>query len=893
MNQYRPNYREVCRNELQRSFEFSEYPQLQDYYPCQMSSYQKKPRKIIITEIYDELIPKNKNNIKNHDYFNYYSESSSPFNNHQRNFNTCQKKIFSRDNYYLTEKRNPNYLSNVDGYYSDFNKQLFFGGTDLREEYSSPSNNRINIRKKVYRGGTPQHLFRNNYSLNNDEDFVENFQYYESKNIKDKNNRKYDSITRVTGYSNLIPLTKKKLEHNYTNMDIYRNEDSFNNISSSRYSNFKQLQHNYSNVDVYKNNSLYNLKNKLYEPKKPQSEEKIKRVLQKTTEVYENQKTPQTIAKNINIIKTTKSTNEQNIQKKINYQNTQKTTTIQKTITKKTNVQNVPKISTNIQTTTTKSTNVQNVDKKTNVQNLPRTTNVQTKITKYEFKKAPQPEKKVTNVQVQNITTKKYEVQKKPETVAKETNISNVSSYQSQNITKKSEAYKSLQNTSKTITTNIKVQKENTNKNNFKNNIKIKIDTSKYNNPNNEKLYFKRSHGRYTYKESLSERDILNSRKNDKTENIKKVEIIQKNKAKENKKISNSNNRSNIGSKVSSYKKVETTSKTLLNNKKVNQNTYNTSNAKSRETITLKSTKNTLINKPVNNLSKTTVTSTNLKSINSNMNKNKETASNYSNKNYNIKNNIKIETYNEGLNTNKYKKEYIKTENQRKDISNQYLTNINIEKKKKESSNQNLADINLEKKRKELANQYTNIKIKSQRTDISDDYLNRVNSGSNIYNDRSNIYDDRNKEYIEEREINQIYEIEQRKKKETTPKLRTKVLGDNYKYYERKYIPSPGEIISINSYTLHQRRNERVILGTEEIGGTELMRSYKMRPHTKGYKAKSKKIVKRKVMPIHGAPNKYIAYADFYEDSYNYGGDGEDFEVGYQSNFGQPQYYFQ
>lgn len=62
------------------------------------------------------------------------------------------KKIFSRDNYYLTEKRNPNYLSNVDGYYSDFNKQLFFGGTDLREEYSSPSNNRINIRKKVYRG---------------------------------------------------------------------------------------------------------------------------------------------------------------------------------------------------------------------------------------------------------------------------------------------------------------------------------------------------------------------------------------------------------------------------------------------------------------------------------------------------------------------------------------------------------------------------------------------------------------------------------------------------------------------------------------------------------------------------------------------------------------------
>ena len=374
MNQYRPNYREGSRNELQRSFEFLEYPQLQDYYASQMSSYQKKPRKIIVTEIYDELIPKNKNNIKNHDYFNYYTESSSPFNNRQRNFNTSQKRIFSRDNFYLTEKRNPNYLSNVDRYYSDYNKQLFFGGTDLREEYSSPSNNRINIRKKVYRGGTPQHPYRNNYSLNTDEDFVENFQYYESKNIKDKNNRKYDSITRVTGYSNLIPLTKKKLEHNYTNMDIYKSEDNFNKISSSRYNNFKQLQHNYSNVDVYKNNSLYNLKYKLNEPKKPQSEEKIMSVVQKTTEVYENQRKPQTIAKNINIIKTTKSTNTQNIQKKTNYQNTPKTTTIQTTITKKTNVQNAPKITTNVQTTTTKSTNVQNIVKKTNIQNVPKTT---------------------------------------------------------------------------------------------------------------------------------------------------------------------------------------------------------------------------------------------------------------------------------------------------------------------------------------------------------------------------------------------------------------------------------------------------------------------------------------------------------------------------------------
>ena len=102
----------------------------------------------------------------------------------------------------------------------------------------------------------------------------------------------------------------------------------------------------------------------------------------------------------------------------------------------------------------------------------------------------------------------------------------------------------------------------------------------------------------------------------------------------------------------------------------------------------------------------------------------------------------------------------------------------------------------------------------------------------------------------------EIYETDQRGKRETTPKLRVKVLGDNYKYYEGKYIPSPGEITT--SYTLHQRRNQRVIYGTEEIGGTEERTSFKMSPPLKGYKSKKKKIVKRIKMPIQGAPNKYI-----------------------------------
>ena len=52
MNQYGNDYIEEIQNEHQRSFEFDEYPQFQEYYSNQISSGFKKPKKIIVTEIF-------------------------------------------------------------------------------------------------------------------------------------------------------------------------------------------------------------------------------------------------------------------------------------------------------------------------------------------------------------------------------------------------------------------------------------------------------------------------------------------------------------------------------------------------------------------------------------------------------------------------------------------------------------------------------------------------------------------------------------------------------------------------------------------------------------------------------------------------------------------------
>ena len=190
MIQSKKNNFEEIEKEEQRSIEFSEYPQLHEYYSTQMKS-KKKPTKIILTEIYSpSQTQKDKYNIQMNSYKSY------------KNIHSNQDEI------YQTYKSNK--------YYED--------------PYS-----KLNIRK-IY-NNSPETL--NIKSLN--ENILENFKYYETKNIRDNSNKKYESITKVIGYSNIIPngINQKLIQKNY----------SYNNIYINKYKT--------------DNNNKYNTKNKI------------------------------------------------------------------------------------------------------------------------------------------------------------------------------------------------------------------------------------------------------------------------------------------------------------------------------------------------------------------------------------------------------------------------------------------------------------------------------------------------------------------------------------------------------------------------------------------------------------------------------------------------------
>ena len=166
-----------------------------------------------------EINPRNNNRTKMHQYYNYYTESSLPYN----------KNYYSNNNKYNTPDR-----------IKDFSH--FFinerANNNFREEYFYPINNPINIKNKIYKGNqTPQPFIQNNDS-NNQEEYIVNYQYHEIKNIKDKRIKKYDSITHVTGYSNLIPLNI--IKKNLYGKNYQKENKSVNNYKLKR--NIEKVQ---------------------------------------------------------------------------------------------------------------------------------------------------------------------------------------------------------------------------------------------------------------------------------------------------------------------------------------------------------------------------------------------------------------------------------------------------------------------------------------------------------------------------------------------------------------------------------------------------------------------------------------------------------------------------
>lgn len=165
--------------EEQRSIEFSEYPELHQYYSSRMKS-QKKPTKIILTEIYSPSQEKE----------NAYFAQTKSF----KNVNSSNGQIYS------------NYQQN------EFHNYNNYG-------YDDNSSSKVDIRKRIY-SNTPEALNRNI----DEENCLENFKYYERKNIREKSNPKYESITRVIGYSNLIPVQNQQVVQNRSSLDINLNK---------------------------------------------------------------------------------------------------------------------------------------------------------------------------------------------------------------------------------------------------------------------------------------------------------------------------------------------------------------------------------------------------------------------------------------------------------------------------------------------------------------------------------------------------------------------------------------------------------------------------------------------------------------------------------------------
>ena len=127
MKQYKTKNLKTKQNERQRSFQFIEYPQVQEYYSNQMNSIGTKPKWIIVTEIYDQKIPNVKNTQQRNEYFKYYTESSSPYSN-QQVYNTIgEKRLFSQNkNSYFSRNQDMNMNSNFNMMNSNPNQMNFF-----------------------------------------------------------------------------------------------------------------------------------------------------------------------------------------------------------------------------------------------------------------------------------------------------------------------------------------------------------------------------------------------------------------------------------------------------------------------------------------------------------------------------------------------------------------------------------------------------------------------------------------------------------------------------------------------------------------------------------------------------------------------------------------------
>lgn len=223
MRRYRNKYEQINNQDLEEhSYELPSYQISREYQHTKFPSGYEKSRHISQNmQYHDPHGNKSKISSKSEKYFTVYTESSQPKVNFESK-NTAK-------NYMQRRAYTPSRIGNY-----NVNEEYI---SELREEYSNPMmNNRVNIRKKVYTGNkTPQTYSSNAYNeyKNENEELLENYGYHETKDIKNKGHAKYDSITHITGYSNLIPLNRLKQCGRIENYNYNSREENKPNLKNA------------------------------------------------------------------------------------------------------------------------------------------------------------------------------------------------------------------------------------------------------------------------------------------------------------------------------------------------------------------------------------------------------------------------------------------------------------------------------------------------------------------------------------------------------------------------------------------------------------------------------------------------------------------------------------
>ena len=224
MRKLRNDNKLLNKKEEIKSTKPKETPKLQGNYTNKINPGQNYIKNKI-TEKYHQTTPQSRN-FQSSESYEYHSEYK-PYN--QTNQNSSEKHYYSSNQYFTSNKKiNTDYNLNNDGFYSTNYKKMIFGNTDLRNEYSPIADARVNIRKKLLE----EKNYSQAYMTSSDDELLENFQFRERKNIRNNSEQKYNSIVRIIGYSNVIPIHSQRM---ISNLDLNQNAKEYN----------KKIEHNY------------------------------------------------------------------------------------------------------------------------------------------------------------------------------------------------------------------------------------------------------------------------------------------------------------------------------------------------------------------------------------------------------------------------------------------------------------------------------------------------------------------------------------------------------------------------------------------------------------------------------------------------------------------------